>query len=136
MSKEGGQEKRSDYEGEKPQKGKELGKGCVGLDVGPSTLAASSNTQVTIDVIAENEAAYKKFDKELWKINRQMDRSRRATNPDNYTEDGQIKRGKKLKTRKKDTEKDKQVTDEEINHDETDDQKRDHMNEEKYGPLF
>ena len=46
------------------------------------------------------------------------------------------KRGKKLKTRKKDTEKDKQVTDEEINHDETDDQKRDHMNEEKYGPLF
>ena len=69
-----------------------LGQGIVGLDLGPSTIA----------VVAEQEALLQPFCPEVtpnWqrlrRLERQLDRQRRATNPDHYDERGRIKKGSK-----------------------------------------
>ncbi len=71
---------------------KELGKEELGMDVGPSTYA----------VVGETKAELKQFCDELipkWKekrrLQRKLDRQRRANNPENYNENGTIKKGKK-----------------------------------------
>ena len=79
--------------GEKPQKGRTLGKGNVGIDIGPSTIAASSLQGVHFDKLADK---CDNIEHELYLIGRKMDRSRRANNPQNYNEDGTIKRGVRL----------------------------------------
>lgn len=80
--------------GEKPQKGRSLGKGCVGIDIGPSTIATSSLQGVYLDKLASK---CDNIEHKLYLINRKMDRSRRANNSDNYNEkDGTIKRGVRL----------------------------------------
>lgn len=79
--------------GEKPQKGRTLGKGNVGIDVGPSTIATSSLKGVHFDKLADK---CDNIEHELYLINRKLDRSRRANNPQNYNEDGKIKRGIRL----------------------------------------
>ena len=80
-------------EGEKPQKGRTLGKGVVGIDVGPSTVAVSSLNGVQINTLAEKcDDVYHKCKL----LGRKMDRSRRATNPQNYNDDGTIKKDEKL----------------------------------------
>jgi hypothetical protein len=66
----------------------------VGLDAGTSTLAISSEDTVELHELAPECVADVK---KLRKIERAMDRSKRATNPDNYNENGTIKRGVKLK---------------------------------------
>lgn len=65
----------------------------VGLDQGTSTLAISSEKTVELHELAPECVV---DDKELRKIERAMDRSKRATNPKNYNENGTIKRGVKL----------------------------------------
>ncbi len=69
-----------------------LGKGSVGLDIGPSTIA----------IVGNGTAQLKEFGEELEfdaarirRLQRRMDRSRRATNPDNYNPNGTVKKGKK-----------------------------------------
>jgi putative transposase len=69
------------------------GKGVVGLDIGPSTIA----------VVGEREAFLSQFCKELqmpWRkirqLQRKLDRQRRANNPQNYNPDGTIRRGPKV----------------------------------------
>ena len=65
-----------------------LGQGDVGIDIGTSTIAYSSETDVKILELADkvqNIANQKR------RLLRKMDRSRRATNPNNYNEDGTIK---------------------------------------------
>jgi hypothetical protein len=64
----------------------------IGLDVGPSTIA----------IVGDTKAKLKQFCSELMpdqkkkrKLQRKLDRSRRATNPDNYNENGTVKKGKK-----------------------------------------
>lgn len=79
--------------GEKPQKGRTLGKGDVGIDIGPSTIATSSLQGVHFDKLADK---CDNIEHELYLINRKLDRSRRANNPDNYNPDGTIKRGVRL----------------------------------------
>lgn len=79
--------------GEKPQKGRTLGKGNVGIDIGPSTIATSSPKGVHFDKLADK---CDDIEHELYLISRKMDRSRRANNPQNYNEDGTIKRGVRL----------------------------------------
>jgi hypothetical protein len=79
--------------GEKPQKGRTLGKGNVGIDIGPSTIATSSLKGVHFDKLADK---CDNIEHELYLINRKLDRSRRANNPQNYNEDGKIKRGVRL----------------------------------------
>ena len=74
----------------KPQH--QLGSGIVGLDLGPSTLA----------VVAEQAALLQPFCPEVlpnWRhlrrLDRQLDRQRRANNPANYDERGRVKKGRK-----------------------------------------
>ena len=80
-------------EGEKPQKGRTLGKGNVGIDLGPTTVAVSGENIVSIDKLASK---CENIQKEITRLARKIDRSRRANNPQNFNEDGTIKRGIKL----------------------------------------
>lgn len=67
--------------------------GTVGLDIGPQTLAYSSASESNLLELADQ---VQNIEHEKRRLQRRMDRSRRATNPDNYNEDGTIKRGVKL----------------------------------------
>ena len=80
-------------EGEKPQKGRTLGKGNVGIDLGPTTVAISGKNIVSIDKLASK---CDNIQEEITRLSRKIDRSRRANNPQNFNEDGTIKRGIKL----------------------------------------
>jgi transposase len=69
-----------------------LGTGDVGIDIGPSTIAT----------VGDKEASLQQFASELEfntarirRLQRKMDRSRRANNPDNYNANGTVKKGKK-----------------------------------------
>ena len=71
------------------QKERKLGVGRVGLDIGTQTIAISSETSVQLRELAPgvNDNYKKKL-----RLQRQMDRSRRCTNPENYNPDGTIRR--------------------------------------------
>lgn len=64
-----------------------IGSGRVGLDIGTQTLAYSSSSTVGLVELAP---AVKNIDAELRRINRAMDRSRRAINPQMFNADGTI----------------------------------------------
>lgn len=66
-----------------------IGQGDVGIDIGTSTVAIASRTNVKILELADK---VQDIENRKQKILRKMDRSRRATNPDNYKEDGTIKK--------------------------------------------
>ena len=83
--------------GEKPQKNRMLGKGSVGMDVGPSTIAVSSLQGVSLEKLADKCDG---IEHDLWRINRKMDRSKHDSNPDFYNEDGTIIKREKGKRRK------------------------------------
>ena len=71
------------------------GDGIVGCDIGTQTIAYTSDHTVGLENLAErgNSICYV----ERWQrlVQRAMDRSRRAMNPDNYNADGTIRKGKK-----------------------------------------
>lgn len=75
--------------GEKPNKQRKLGTGQVGIDLGPSSIAISSNNKVYIDEIAKG---VNNIEKELRLLSRKMDRSQRQNNPLQFNENGTIKR--------------------------------------------
>lgn len=66
-----------------------LGDGDVGLDIGTSTIAISSKTDVKLLILANK---VQNIEDEKCRLLRKMDRSRRSTNPENYNEDGTIKK--------------------------------------------
>jgi transposase len=69
-----------------------LGSGDVGIDIGPSTIAVVSDSGAQLQQFAtelEFEAAH------IRRLQRKMDRSRRATDPDNFNPNGTIKKVKK-----------------------------------------
>ena len=66
-----------------------IGDGDVGIDIGTSTIAYSSATDVKILELADK---VQNIENEKRRLLRKMDRSRRATNPDNYNDDGTIKK--------------------------------------------
>ena len=66
-----------------------IGEGDVGIDIGTSTIAYSSATDVKILELADKVQSIENQKRRLLK---KMDRSRRATNPNNYNEDGTIKK--------------------------------------------
>lgn len=74
-----------------PVKLPEYGKGRVGLDEGVSTMAIVSKDYVSLEELASN---IDDVLREIRRIDRAMDRSKRATNPQNYNEDGTIKKGR------------------------------------------
>jgi len=66
-----------------------IGNGDVGIDIGTSTIAIASQSDVKILELADK---VQNIENQKQKLLRKMDRSRRATNPDNYNEDGTIKK--------------------------------------------
>lgn len=66
-----------------------LGNGNVGIDIGTQTIAYSSKTNVKIYELADRVTNIEKQKRILL---RKLDRSRRACNPNNYNEDGTIKK--------------------------------------------
>ncbi len=64
----------------------------VGLDLGPSTIAAVSETDAMLEQFCPGiEQPWR----ELRRLERAMDRSRRATNPENFDRCGRAKKGRK-----------------------------------------
>ena len=72
-----------------------LGKGPVGIDIGTSSIAVSSTTKVLLKNLAENIKKVEHVQREIRLYNRKLDRSKRATNPQNFDEAGRIRKGKK-----------------------------------------
>lgn len=66
-----------------------LGNGDVGLDIGTSTIAISSKTDVKLLILADK---VQNIEDDKRRLLRKMDRSRRSTNPENYNENKTIKK--------------------------------------------
>lgn len=67
----------------------QLGTDDVGLDIGTSTIAIASNTDVKIFELCDK---VQNIENKKRLIQRKIDRSKRAMNPDNFNEDGTIKK--------------------------------------------
>src|SRR5258707_3143090 len=74
----------------KPQH--QLGTGVVGLDLGPSSIAVVSAHDALLQPFCPEVAPDAKA---LRRLERQLDRQRRANNPGNYDERGRVRKGKK-----------------------------------------
>ena len=75
-----------------------IGTGKVGIDLGVSTVAAYGTGE--LEMLTLNTETTDMYLEKKAKIQQAMDQSRRATNPDNYNEDGTIKKlpdGQKLR---------------------------------------
>ena len=72
-----------------------FGKGIVGADIGTQTVAYTSDTEVGLKNLSERGNSIQKSERLERLYYRAMDRSRRATNPQNYNDDGTIKKGRK-----------------------------------------
>ncbi len=68
---------------------RDIGNGVVGLDIGTQSIAIVSNTDVKLLELADR---VNNIEKEKRKLLRYMDRSKRANNPDNFNENGTIKK--------------------------------------------
>ena len=73
-----------------------LGKGMIGADIGTQTVAYTSNTEVGLKNLSERGNSIQTSERKERLLYRAMDRSRRATNPQNYNEDGTVKKGRKI----------------------------------------
>ena len=71
------------------------GKGMIGADIGTQTVAYTSNTEVGLKNLSERGNSIQTSERKERLLYRAMDRSRRATNPTNYNDDGTIKKGRK-----------------------------------------
>lgn len=69
------------------------GKGTIGADIGTQTVAYTSDTEVGLKNLAERGNSIQTSERKERLLYRAMDRSRRATNPQNYNPDGTIKKG-------------------------------------------
>ena len=69
-----------------------LGKGDVGIDIGTSTVAYVSENEVALKELADKAQGY---ERERLLLQRKLERSRKATNSNNYNEDGTYKKGAK-----------------------------------------
>ncbi|XWK85928.1 MAG: transposase [Phormidium sp.] len=72
----------------------QLGSGTVGLDIGPSTIAIVEENSAKLTLFAPE---LKLAEKEIRKLQRKMERSRRANNPQNYNPDFINKKGRQKK---------------------------------------
>ena len=64
----------------------------VGLDIGPSTIASVSKNYAKLERFCDE---LKNKHKDIRRLQRTLERKRRANNPQNYNPDGTIKKGKK-----------------------------------------
>lgn len=72
-----------------------FGKGIIGADIGTQTVAYTSKTEVGLKNLSERGNSIQKSERLERLYYRAMDRSRRATNPQNYNDDGTVKKGHK-----------------------------------------
>ncbi|MBQ7661088.1 MAG: transposase, partial [Clostridia bacterium] len=70
-----------------------VGHGAVGIDIGPQTIAYVSDKEADLKELADQ---VNNIELEKRVLQRKLDRSRRASNPDNYAANGTIKLGVKL----------------------------------------
>ena len=87
-------------EGTPPIKNRQYGEGlpALGIDLSPSTLVAYSPKVAIVEELAPE---CENIEANLRRINRAIDRSHRATNPDAYNENGTIKKGSHLVSSKR-----------------------------------
>ena len=71
------------------------GKGTIGADIGTQTVAYTSDTEVGLKNLSERGNSIQTSERKERLLYRAMDRSRRAANPQNYNDDGTIKKGRK-----------------------------------------
>ena len=71
-----------------PETDFQLGEGEVGLDIGTSTVAVSSDDEVKLLKLSETEQEARK----IRILQRSLERKRRTANPDNYDENGKVKK--------------------------------------------
>ena len=71
------------------------GKGMIGADIGTQTVAYTSDTEVGLKNLSERGNSIQTSERKERLLYRAMDRSRRATNPQNYNDDGTVKKGHK-----------------------------------------
>ena len=74
-----------------PETDFQIGKGEVGLDIGTSTVAICSDEEVRLLKLSETEPEARK----IRILQRSLDRKRRMANPDNFDENGKIKKKRK-----------------------------------------
>lgn len=84
----------------------QLGEGNVGLDMGTSTIAAiGENDGLFVahgnNMGKENNQTVAKYNKLIISLTRKLERQRRLNNPNNYNEDGTIRKGSKKWVRTK-----------------------------------
>ena len=82
-------------EGKAKPKYNKYDKGIIGADIGTQTVAYTSNTEVGLKNLSERGNSIQTSERKERLLYRAMDRSRRATNPQNYNDDGTVKRGHK-----------------------------------------
>ncbi len=75
---------------QKPER--KVSEGVVGLDIGPSTVAAVGESGAFLELLAEGVV---RKHKAIRRLQRKLDRQRRANNPENYLPDGRIRPGPK-----------------------------------------
>jgi hypothetical protein len=76
------------------------GKGRVGADLGPSTYAVlAQEGEARLDEFCADLAPKAEHGKAIRRLQRKLDRQRRAANPYNYDEQGRVKKGSKKKPR-------------------------------------
>ena len=71
------------------------GKGMIGADIGTQTVAYTSDTEVGLKNLSERGSSIQTSERKERLLHRAMDRSRRATNPQNYNDDGTVKKAVK-----------------------------------------
>lgn len=80
-------------EGTPPSKNRKMGEGTVGLDIGISTIAISSDSAVELHELAPH---CRTDEHKIRRLQRAIGRSKRAMNPDNYNKNGTVKKGRRV----------------------------------------
>ena len=69
------------------------GTGVIGCDIGTQTIAYTSDTECSLRNLAERGDAISKSERKERILLRRLDRSRREMNPQNFNEDGTVRKG-------------------------------------------
>lgn len=78
--------------GDAPRKLKNTGSSLMGIDPGTSSFAGVSDTAVFLEELAPKA---KEYDKRIYRLQQQAERSRRAVNPGKYNSDGTVNKHNK-----------------------------------------
>lgn len=81
-----------------PRKGHAIGTEVIGIDIGPSTIAVVGETSSILEPLCPGVVVPAAA---IRRIQRKMDRSRRASNPEAFNSDGTYKKGAKARKRSK-----------------------------------